>query len=516
MGKSEMGHRVSDNLLSQLNQCVTAQMGLYFPRERWGDLERGVMAATGEFGFEDVDSCIQWLLSALLTRQQTEILASHLTVGETYFFRDPAIFEALKTRILPELIRAPRGAERRLRIWCAGCGSGEEPYSMAIVLTEMLADLADWQLTILATDINSRSLRKAAQGVYTEWSFRGVPPWIKEQYFTTERAGHYTILPAIKTMVAFAYHNLVADNYPSLLNNTNAMDIVLCRNVLMYFTPEWARSVVQNLHRSLVDGGWLIVSPSEGSVVSPPAFVPVQFPEGILYKKRRQPPQGIKAVMPVLAPDVTAPQATVYRQPPREDTTVPPSGASVPQEVETSLPPHAEEGTTAATETPAYIEALALYREGRYAAAARTLVKSSPHLLTDVPAMTLLARTYANQGKLLEALMWCERALATDHLYPTCQYLHATILQAQGRNEEAVKSLRQVLYLDPNSVLAHYMLGRLTARRGNRRQSRQHFQEALSLLSALEWGEIVPESEGISVGRLMEVIRSTEGKEALL
>src|SRR5258708_136443 len=138
----------------------------------------------------------------------------------------------------------------------------------------MLSDLKDWNVSILATDINPLFLRKAREGVYREWSFRDTDPSIRSRYFTRPSEGCFEVLPEIKAMVTFAYLNLARDHYPSLLNGTNAFDFILCRNVLMYFTPERAREVAGGLHRSLLDGGWLIVSPSETSHILFADFTP--------------------------------------------------------------------------------------------------------------------------------------------------------------------------------------------------------------------------------------------------
>ena len=225
------------------------------------------------------------MLSLPLPRNQLEILASNLTIGETYFYRENKAFEALEEHILPELLRSSRGKERRLRIWSAGCCTGEEPYSLAISLSKVIADLKDWNITILATDINPRFLKKASRATYSEWSFRDAPRWLKERYLTRVKDGHYEIVSHIKKMVTFSHLNLAEDVYPSLLNNTNAMDIIFCRNVLMYFTPEQTKKVIQNLYNSLVDGGWLIVSSIETSPVLYSQFTTVNFHGLTVYRK---------------------------------------------------------------------------------------------------------------------------------------------------------------------------------------------------------------------------------------
>jgi chemotaxis protein methyltransferase CheR len=182
-------------------------------------------------------------------------------------------------------MRARGEHARRLRVWSAGCATGEEPYSIAISINKVVPAVQDWHVTLLATDINPRFQQTALEGLYREWSFRDTPPWIKAQYFSRQPGGRLAILPAIQRMVTFAYLNLVDDVYPSLLTNTTAMDVIFCRNVLMYLAPEQAKKVVHRLHHALADGGWLIVSPSETSQALFASFQTVNLPGAILYRK---------------------------------------------------------------------------------------------------------------------------------------------------------------------------------------------------------------------------------------
>ena len=275
---------LADALLAAVSEFVAQRIGLHFPPERWRDMERGLEAAAREFGLADAETCARALLASPLTHAQLEVLASHLTVGETYFFREKNSFAALEEHIFPELLRARRGAERRLRIWCAGCCTGEEPYSVAMLLDRLMPDAEAWNLSILGTDINPRFLKKAAEGVYGEWSFRDTPGWVRERYFTRRRDGRYELQPRIRKRVMFSHLNLADDAYPSLVSNTNAMDVILCRNVLMYFTAEQARQAAANLRRALMSGGWLIVSPTETSNALFAPLSPVQFPGALLYR----------------------------------------------------------------------------------------------------------------------------------------------------------------------------------------------------------------------------------------
>src|ERR1700722_12760069 len=135
-----MTAKVSDALLADLSDFVGSRLGLHFPRERWNDLERGACAASRECAFQDdVVSFIGRMLSSALTQSELETLASYLTVGETYFFREKSSLEVFEQRIVPELIRTRHAPGGHLRIWSAGCASGEEPYSLAIVLSRIIA-----------------------------------------------------------------------------------------------------------------------------------------------------------------------------------------------------------------------------------------------------------------------------------------------------------------------------------------------------------------------------------------
>ena len=497
-----MAECIAASDLLRFSQFISSHMGLHFPEERWPDIQRGLRRAAPEFGFNDAEECIQWLMAAPLTRVQIEILASHLTVGETYFFREKPIFEALKERVLKELIQSRRQTSRRLRIWCAGCASGEEPYSIAVLLSGLIPDLKNWNITILATDINPHVLEKASQGHYKEWSFRNVPLDVKENYFTKSKDNCYQIRADIKKMVRFSYLNLAEDTYPSLLNDTNAMDVILCKNVLMYFNQKSQMKVVQDLYNCLVYNGWLIVSPCETSHILFSRFQAVNFSGTTFYKKVRRQPK------PVI--DIAAFSQSVSDSPPfeLEFAARPESFPSadlmpvpVPEASSASLAPQPE--SVPETGPALFEEALSLYAQGRYPAVVEKLTGSAGE---DIRAIALVARAYANQGKLAEALQWCDNMVQADKLNPGAYYLQATILQEEGRIEGAVAALKKALYLDPDFVLAHFTLGNLTRQQGKNQKSERHFRNALLLTKKREPAEVLPESEGVTAGRLAEII----------
>jgi chemotaxis protein methyltransferase CheR len=474
-------------LLSGLSELLAARIGLHFPENRWRELERGIAAAAPEFGIADAESCIRWLLSARLTREQVEILARHLTVGETYFLREGRSFEVLREHVFPKLIDARKDTVRRLRIWSAGCCTGEEPYSIAMILDLLIPDPEKWNITILATDLNPSFLRKAAEGVYGEWSFRDTPTWIRERYFKRRKDGRFEIKPHIRRRVTFSYLNLAEDVYPSLTYNTNAMDVIFCRNVLMYFTPERVKQVVAHLHSALVDGGWLIVSPAECSHNLFSQFATVNFPGVVMYRKIAGAESRTVHAAPHAALFASEADAFPLRVPIVASEPAGPEG----------LRPDPRNEVPRQTGRPAAPESGEIH-----------LPKED-----DGRALSVIARRCANDGRLTEAIGWCEKAIAADKLNPANQYLFAAIQQELGQGDAAAQSLRRALYLAPDFVLAHFALGNLCLSQGRHREAARHFDNTLALLRKRPRDEILPESEGLTASRLGEIIASLQASQ---
>ncbi|MBN1773300.1 MAG: tetratricopeptide repeat protein [Deltaproteobacteria bacterium] len=477
-----MGAGLDRALLDAVSGFVAERLGLHFPEERWPDLARGLANACRELGFEEPDACARRLATCELTVRQLETLASHLTVGETCFFRDPASFEALERQILLPLVARRAEAGRTLRLWSAGCCTGEEAYSLAITCLRVLPDLRSWNVSILATDINPKFLAKAEAGVYSEWSFRGAPAWLRERFFSPAGGKTVSIDSAVRSLVRFGYLNLAEDAYPSLHNGTNGMDVVFCRNVLMYFTPEHQRRVAASLHRCLVDGGCLLVNPAEAGTSLFPMFVAEHVGDVCFYRRTSE--AGRVAARLVSVP-------------------LPPGAGGLPGAMAAGM-----------VELPVAVDPLA---------SAAPMVASVPVPAVEEPGAPeavagesaasplVLARALADQGRLEEALAACTGALAADRTDPTAHFLHATICHELGRLEEAVVALGRVLYLDQDFVLAHHGLGGLYRRLGKRKQAQRHLAVALELLAARDRDAVVPESDGMTCGRLLESVRVLAG-----
>ena len=244
-------------------------------------------------------------------------------------------------------------------------------------MQQVLPDWRDWEVTILATDINERSLQKAAAGVYGEWSFRESPSEFKERYFIRASDGRFTVAQEIRECVRFAHMNLAQDGFSSPTINTGSMDIIFCRNVLIYFTPAHARKLVENLRGSLLDEGWLVVSPSECSQALFSQFVAVNFPGSILYRKGGPEERSPLNLAPPSFGTPAESAATAFDPPP-------PSMAALAKPVPEELPEIPEQVLPAETESS--------------------------------QRFSLQARALANQGRHAEALGWCERWIAANKI----------------------------------------------------------------------------------------------------
>ena len=473
-------HLFPSDLMEKVSQFIEARTALHFPQNRWNDLEQKLKFAAKEFGFNDHEAFCRWLVDSKLDTEQAEILASHLTISETYFWREPHVFEALEDKILPELIRARENGERRLRIWSAGCATGEEPYSLAIAVKRAIPDYKKWNITILATDINPRILRRAAAGVYGEWSFRNSPFWLKDGYFSRIDNNKYQISSEIRNMVTFAYLNLAEDVFPSPINNTNAMDIIFCRNVLMYFTCQRIQQLGESLFQSLISDGWFMVSSSELSLQLFPQFTPVHFSEAIVYRKTEQKPEPGKKIQP--------------SELQFEQTALPLFANSLlPDESRSEiLPP--------LSQTP-LIKPVAPVVPATELPEPKQTVASSD--------ISIQVRQLANQGNLNEALVACEDLILANKLDPNLFFLKATILQEQNRELEAIASLQRALFLDQNFYMGHFALGNLMLHQGKKQAARKHFENALAILAKFHQNDILLESEGLTAGRLREIVSAT-------
>ena len=490
----------------RFSELVHTRCGLHFSDKRHADLERGVRQAFAASTCTDLDEYYRLLQDPDNSTVHFERLVNALTVGETHFFRDAGQLDALCNHVLPQLIKRRR-ALRTLRIWSAGCASGEEPYSIAMLLRELLPDVDEWSITILGTDINTEALDRARQALYSEWAFREkrAKQW-RPRYFD-RRGNRYKLIPAVQRMTTFAQLNLAEDDYPSYETNTTLMDLILCRNVMIYFTESISRSIVGRFYDCLTYGGWLVVGHAEHSLTIYRRFQVHNFPGAILYQRSGEPtsmPQGWEGLAPSTAED----------KPPTPDTQPSPP-AKKGQRIRLPEPkpepePDLDRVYIDSLQRLGYVDPFERAKEllsyGRSEEARDLLLtqaKSRPH---HTPTCSLLGQAYANLGCWEEAEYWCHQAINSDKLALKAYYTLALVLQHQGELDPAIAAMKKVVYIDRHNVLGHFGLADLYRNNAQLPQALKSLDNARHLLNGCGEDELIPGSGGITVGSLRETI----------
>jgi chemotaxis protein methyltransferase CheR len=299
-------------------------------------LKDQLIAATGLFFYSDRDELLADLIDSRLAhlgiphcssylsflagsegRAEMDLLIGQLTIGETYFFRDESQFAALRDIILPDIL-ARNQASKQLRIWSAGCATGAEPYSLAILLArELAASIQGWDIRIYASDLNRDFLAQAATGRFRPWALRSMSEEMKRECFTNE-GRIWTIHPRYRQWVSFHSMNLAERDFPLPWTGDTNLDLILCRHVMIYFAPETNRRLIARFHQSLEPGGWLVVAASEYNLENYTAFRTVSASGAKLYQRTapdlRPPSVQPLAKTPAAPPDPLRPDMNGFHQ----------------------------------------------------------------------------------------------------------------------------------------------------------------------------------------------------------
>ena len=448
-----------------VSELIRAHAGLVFPLTRRSFAEAGIQRAMTQSGITDVGRYFDHL--RLAEGRHLDTLIAELTVGETYFFREPAQFEFIRREVLPAIKRS-RDIDHRLRAWSAGCATGEEAYSLAI-LFEQEGIAADCFL--LATDISQPALARAREASYGAWSLRGGGQSLVQRYLQP-RGQRYVVAERFRERVVFRRLNLARDGFPSEANGTAAMDLILCRNVLIYLDREAVGHVAERLFASLADGGWLITGPSDPILPHAPSIEAVATEAGIFYRRALHQPVSPARPRPapnhamILRARPTARHHAARRRVPRD-----PLG-----EAREALARGDHRGV------------LELTQEG-----------------VGAPESSILrARALANLGDAASAEAVVGAAAVSFPLLPALHFLRALFLVQLDRHEEAAQAVRRVIYLDPTLALGYLMLGAILQRLGKRSEARRAYRNGHALLSRRPPDEIVALSDDERASTLLQ------------
>lgn len=465
----------------KFNDYLVSCCGLRFAPRNMTFLTRGIRSRMQVLQIHSYGEYYDYLTRYQESRQEMQKLLQLLTVGETYFFRYRPHFEVLSRLIRKEFAS---DGKQSLRIWSAGCSTGEEPYSLAMSIIDAVPDWRSRDVTILATDINKRSLKKAAEGIYRPWAMRAMDQRHIRRYF--ERTGDsYRIKDEVRDAVTFFPLNLKSP-FPLPAKGLADLDAVFCRNVLIYFGIEDSRSIVEKIAETLKPGGYLFLGHSETLSFLSSQFDRHAYAGGFYYRKKGDatPAAIVRERKGVREPKRTRP---VLVKPP------PPVIAAA---VEPEPDPEA-----------LFVLARAQFANEEYQSASLTLEGVLTMQPGHVGALVLRSFILANSGQFDEAFSFCERALALEDLRPDAYLLKGLILELKGRDAPAVAEYRKAILLDMSFLMPHYYLGRLLLRLGRETEGWRELRTCLRILERSAGDDTIPYGGGMTRSLLLQQLR---------
>ncbi len=429
-----------------LQRLLVEESGLYFDSDRQGLLRAGLAARMTARRLGSVHEYYQLLKGQPDGRQEIKSLIDLVTVGETYFFRLPAQFDAIRHHLLPPLVQARQSGPRTVRVWSAACSTGEEPYSLAISLLEALPEPDTWDISILATDVNREHLRRAAAAEYGLRAVRLVPPEWREKYFR-QRGDQFLLRDTVKRRVKFLHHNLVRDLYTA--PEMERLDLLFCRNVTIYFQLDTTRAIMERFADCLASTGHLFIGDAEMLWQITDKFVPVVFQNAFLYRlataRDRAHPQPVPLALDIPLPTAPAPVA----------------------------PP-----------------------------VTRTLPVPDP---VDAAASLQQATLLANEGRHDDAIALLRDLITHDNLCGPAYYLLGTLYSIKNETNHALAAFRRAVYVEPHYGLAYIALANIHRKLGRPADARREFQNALTPLRGLADDQLVLHSEDLTAGYLRAI-----------
>ena len=426
---------MSDADFAAVRDHLLAAAGLVFDESRRAGLTAVVEDRLQVTGAETVADYLALLATADPDGAEAQRLLDGVTVQETHFFRNTPQMEVLRRRVLPELLRRAAGRERPLTIWSAGCSTGEEPYTLAMLLLELSPMLASQaRARIVGTDVSTEALRAARRATYAGRTLDAVPEMLRDRWFERRPGGALGVKEAARSLVELQRHNLVTEPAPFAAGE---VDLVVCRNVTIYFNRATTGALVGTFHDVLAEGGYLLLGHSETLWQVSDAFSLVSVGDAFVYRRSHDARRG--AVLPRHRRAVPA------RPAPARALPVPAAAANI-QAGPVVLSPGAR-------------------RAGRAADHG-----ASGFLST--------ARSHLAAGDYGSAAATAEDAIRADQLLGPAYVVLGRARASLGQDAAAVDPLRKAVYLDPAAGDAHFLLAGALSRLG------QHGAAAVSYRAA--------------------------------
>lgn len=446
----------------KLKTFVINATGLSYFEKKDEDLAGRIALRFAGIGQMTCAAYLQQLSSSTAAGSEFDHLVLALTIGETYFFRHSEQFQALKKLIIPQLIKKNQ-SKKTLSIWCAGCSTGAEPYSISILLKQHFKkELSGWSVKIYGTDINRNYLSRATAGRFNAWHLRSLDEAVKRLCFE-EKDHAWDLDEKLKEDVSFHFHNLITSSYPPIPNGPENFDVILCRNVMIYFSQESIVNILAQFDLCLASSGWLLLGYSEINIDLYKSFDLVTFPGAMLFQKKLT--SSLWEEMPSSVQSVTRPIPLALRAP------------ASPSLLRSQISP---------------------------------LTLQQPIVETQLTNLYDSARHMADSGDLNGALGTIDQLLQQEQLDPRGHFLRGVLLYLMALNPQAEEALRKAIYLNRNFILAHYHLGLVYQSLKQTDKSQHYFRNTRSLLSTVPSEESLFEGNGMTAATLISALNIIE------
>ena len=440
-----------------LKALIVERTGHHYYADKDEQLVERIAQRMAASGIDDAADFLARLRDPLGDREWRQ-LESELTIKETFFFRFAEQFAALRTTILPKLLES-RASRRRLRIWSAGCSTGAEPYSVAIILSELLGSaLKDWHVSILGTDIDERALAAGREASYNGWALRTMAPAERERLFIAEER-RWRLRPAYRGMVRFERLNILDLDGAAVPLQLSDYDLILCRNMLIYFHPDQATRLVDAIGERLVPDGWLLLGHAEAGLASASRLTGVEAGGVVAYRRAEAAPAAVA----------------------RESTPIP---AAKP------MPPRCNPRRAAPVLVP-------VAQQERSVADAKS--EADADGLDEV-------RRLLDAGEVAAASLAISRLRDGGRESARLLFLDAMCALACDDRGAAERALRGALYLDGGFAMAHYLLAQSLVATGQTNAARRALANTANALAAAAPDDPVAESEGRTAADLRNAV----------
>lgn len=465
----QLEHHIKQHV-DVLEQLIREKFGIIIHKKS-GGLQKIIIDACIHFNCSLEDYFIR-LKNSTPSSPFLEHLISEITIQESYFFRDENQHQLLKNDLLPKLIEKKRQQNNlSIRIWSAGCAKGEEIYSITMQLLELLPDAQKWSLNLLGTDINTQALHNAVRGHYSEWAMRVINSYFKQKYFFLKK-NNYVLKKQLRKMVRFDYLNLIDNSYPSIFNGTNAQDIILCRNVLIYFDNMHIETLMKKLSMSLTPGGYLLLGAAD----------PVNINHtDLIYE---------------------ADKGLVFKHPETQNLQ---NDFAHEQDEPASVTSHLDESTSVLI--TGYSPHDPFKKRDAALPLKNPIAKSEKVDILSPSILNAKAMALANLGKLEMAASIAKQSIQFDSTNKDSHFILALILVELDKIDEAEASLRKAIFLDHHFVEGHFQLGLLLLKTKRRELGLKSLQNALVIVQEKDPSHPVAGFKNLHYGRLTEILK---------